>query len=103
MTSRYRRKPRRRWPRIAAPLTDIGAALDDAACIGMAPLFDLDVFGEDPEQREARHHRGVGVCRVCPVMGRCSAAAENLGDQAQGIWAGHLRTPTELQEGVSCS
>ncbi|MEU7628669.1 WhiB family transcriptional regulator [Nocardia sp. NPDC049220] len=100
MTSRYRR-PKKQWPKVAPPIANlVSPQLVDAACVGMAPLFDYEIFGESPENQEARWWRGRGVCARCPVRIECSATAGRLGVDAQGIWAGLLRMPTDLRKSV---
>ena len=65
--------------------------LTGAACTGHGGLFDLDHDGEDPDQREARHHQATTLCRGCPVHTACGTAARELGRRAEGVWAGQLR------------
>jgi WhiB family redox-sensing transcriptional regulator len=59
-----------------------------AACAGMAPLFDDELPNETVEERQARHHRAIVTCTICPVRPACTAARVELARDAHGIWAG---------------
>lgn len=75
-----------------APVAD--PRLAGAACAGRWPVFDLDVHGETPEDREARHHQARAVCRTCTVTAACHHTAQRLDRRAEGVWAGTLRGAT---------
>ena len=81
-----------KFPKIPAELialTDMG--LQRAACVGKAPLFDADVYGETNTYREYRRHQARQLCRACPIVDRCQSAFDELPKaQQQGVWAGRL-------------
>ncbi|MDN5858793.1 MAG: WhiB family transcriptional regulator [Pseudonocardia sp.] len=88
---------------LPAHLADLlGPALPvRAACAGREPLWDLDVAGEDPDERRYRHRRAQAVCARCPALDACRAVATHPGRGAhrvEGIWGGEvLHTPRHQQ------
>lgn len=84
--------PNARFPAIAALAAQLAdERLTDAACAGLAPLFDADTApGESDPDRDARHADAVAVCGRCPVRGQCATAAAELGALARGVWAGQV-------------
>lgn len=80
--------PAERARALAASLLD-GPDLTGAACKGRAPLFDEQGPHEPPETYEARLHDAQDLCRSCPVLDRCHAAAEGMDAHLRaGVWAG---------------
>ncbi len=75
---------------VLALMAALGPAdgLAGAACVGRAPLFDLDVDGETGEDREARHGQARGLCGDCRVLEVCRASLDSLPPETAGIWAG---------------
>lgn len=71
--------------------TLLGPDVVGASCAGMAPMHDLDLFGESPAEREQRHALAVTVCSRCPALAPCRAAADEFGRGAVGVWAGEVR------------
>ncbi len=63
-----------------------------AACVGLAPLHDLDVDGESSADREARHDRARAVCAGCRVLEVCRGSLSTLPAATVGVWAGVLLT-----------
>jgi len=83
---------------MTAPMLALLAALGPsegmpgAACVGLAPLFDLDVDGETGEDREARHGHARGLCGDCGVLEVCRASLDTLPAATVGVWAGVVLT-----------
>ncbi|MFE2121027.1 WhiB family transcriptional regulator [Rhodococcus aetherivorans] len=83
------------------PLPPLLAAMIDgrlagAACVGRHALFDdeLDGAREDATARAARRTAAAAICATCPVLEACRTVANEAGDQARGVWAGHPRNPS---------
>lgn len=74
----------------ALALNLLGPDVGDAACAGTAPLHDRDVPGETYLDQLRRHAVARDMCRRCPARPRCADARQQLGDLADGVWAGHL-------------
>lgn len=81
-------------PPLLAAMAD--ARLAGAACVGRHRLFDddLDDAREDATARAARHAAAATICASCPVLEACRTVADETGDQARGVWAGHPRNPS---------
>lgn len=81
-------------PPLLAAMAD--ARLVGAACVGRHRLFDDDLDGarEDATARTARHTAAAAICASCPVLEACRTVADETGDQARGVWAGHPRNPS---------
>lgn len=72
----------------SAALAGLDPRLTGAACVGLSPMFDAYVAGEDPDARRERLATAQGVCRGCPVQRACRELGE--GEQLGGIWGGVL-------------
>ncbi|WFS11854.1 WhiB family transcriptional regulator [Rhodococcus aetherivorans] len=53
-------------------------------------MFDDEILGETNEDRSARLAAAARICRGCPVLSACRAAAHEQ-DHPAGIWAAKLR------------
>lgn len=51
------------------------------------PLWDDDVAGETPAERDARHARAIAICRSCTITAWCEARRQPWDS---GVWAGKL-------------
>lgn len=81
-----------KWPAAVAWLAALfDERLVGAACVGRPELFDDHRAGESERQAAARHEVAAQICRRCPVLAQCDAAAVELGSSASGVWAGVVR------------
>lgn len=92
-----------RWPDVhelpAVAALARGPRLDGAACIGRAPLFDVDVHGESPDVRAARHAAARRICTTCPARNDCARIARHIPPaHRQGIYAARLYGPRAAPE-----
>ena len=56
-----------------------------------APLWDYDIAGEEPEDRDARFATSLAACDVCPLAQQCRTyAADN---ELSGLWGGQIIVP----------
>lgn len=82
------RAPAWHW-RLPAALDELlGPRLHRPACVGRAPLHDLDVHGESPADRQGRHARAIKVCERCRSLPACRAVLDDLPRDVVGVWAG---------------
>lgn len=65
--------------------------LPGARCTNQAPLFDLDIDGETPEQQHTRHTYAINECHACPALDACRAWAPTE-HQLFGVVAGEVHT-----------
>lgn len=76
---------------LIAQLPPLGGWAQHAACIGMAPMFDMtdhpngEFHSDMPRLREAAQ-----ICRTCPVMLQCRT--EGVTRKWPGVWGGVLIT-----------
>ncbi|MDF3305608.1 WhiB family transcriptional regulator [Rhodococcus sp. T2V] len=80
-------------PRVGPLVADlVDGRLIDAACVGHHLLFEERHDHEREPARDARHREAVAICRRCNVLDACRVVADELGDQAAGVWAGEVRS-----------
>lgn len=83
-----------KWPAAVEWLATLfDERLVGAACVGRPELFDDHRSGESDRQATARHEVAARICRRCPVLVQCDAAAAELDGAASGVWAGVVRNP----------
>lgn len=67
--------------------------LPEAACRGMAPMFDAELPGETVDERESRLGLAVRTCRSCPELGACTGLLAGLPARHQvGVMAARVLT-----------
>lgn len=73
----------------------------DAACRGLAGLWDSHLPGEAPQDAASRHELARRVCATCRARPACADLAGTYpSDDLDGIWAGHLYRPARTAETV---
>lgn len=60
-------------------------------CHNLAPLWDYDIAGEEPEDRDARFERSLRLCDDCPLRTLCREYANN--EELSGLWGGQIIPP----------